>query len=388
MKRVLVGIGSLILGAVIWLPCLHIFFTPSRAACFPEKGIPPEAEELVARAVHLWTDSDALKSETLRQRGSNAEWDFMARTFTVLSFLNVCAAEPSREAALLPLVDRIIEDTLEKEKSNSHYYFLMDYARDAPYIVQPMSSLFVDGEIALMLYARRLLKDDSTRWKTLSRNRVDFIVARLTDRPLPFAESYPDECWMFDHSLAMAALAISDHVDGTGYSELASSWLKTAKAKLVDNTTGLLVSEFTLDGEHLDGPEGSTVWVAASMLSLVDEDFALDQYRRAAKELGRSIMGFGYAREWPASWKGAEDIDSGAMIGSASPASSALRLIAARTFGDETAFRRTVASLHYAAYPRVEDGRRRYLASNQVGDAAVLYGWVTGPLWKKLEGKN
>ena len=40
----------------------------------------------------------------------------------------------------------------------------------------------------------------------------------------------------------------------------------------------------------------------------------MDQYRRARKELGRSVLGFGYAKEWPASWKGPADVDSGPVI--------------------------------------------------------------------------
>ena len=40
-----------------------------------------------------------------------------------------------------------------------------------------------------------------------------------------------------------------------------------------------------------------------------------------------------------------------------------------------------VASKKLAAFPEVEDGRRRYLASNAVGDAVLLYSAVQGPLW-------
>ena len=39
--------------------------------------------------------------------------------------------------------------------------------------------------------------------------------------------------------------------------------------------------------------------MTAHCLQLIDEEFAADQYRRARKELGRELLGFGYAREWP-----------------------------------------------------------------------------------------
>ncbi len=36
-----------------------------------------------------------------------------------------------------------------------------------------------------------------------------------------------------------------------------------------------------------------------------------------------------------------------------------------------------------AAFPSGKNGRLKYCASNQVGDAALLYAAVLGPLWEK-----
>ena len=82
---------------------------------------------------------------------------------------------------------------------------------------------------------------------------------------------------------------MSDRLDGTDHSAFFQRWLRTAKQKLVDPGTGLLVSSFTLEGRPQDGPEGSSIWMSAHCLQLIDEDFAADQYRRAKKELGREL---------------------------------------------------------------------------------------------------
>src|SRR5262245_51856974 len=87
-----------------------------------------------------------------------------------------------------------------------------------------------------------------------------------------------------------------------------------ARERLIDPKTGLRVSSYRLDGTAHDGPEGSSIFLAATMLQLVDGDFAADQYRRARCELGRNVLGFGFAREWPASWSGPIDIDSGMIV--------------------------------------------------------------------------
>ncbi len=83
--------------------------------------------------------------------------------------------------------------------------------------------------------------------------------------------------------------------------DLARAWVEHAKARLVDPKTGILVSSYTVGRRVLDGAEGSSIWMSAHNLLFVDEVFARDQYARARRELGASFLGFGWAREWPAS---------------------------------------------------------------------------------------
>jgi len=143
------------------------------------------------------------------------------------------------------------------------------------------------------------------------------------------------------------------------------------------------VSTYTLDGATIYGPEGSSIWLAAHMLQLVDRGFAEDQYRRAKRELGRSVLGFGYAREWPSAWRGRADVDSGPVIPGldVSAGSSGLYLVAARAFGDHDAERELLTTLDFAAFPIDDATGLHYGASNQVGDAVLLYALVLGPAW-------
>jgi hypothetical protein len=199
------------------------------------------------------------------------------------------------------------------------------------------------------------------------------------------AESYPDECWTFDHAVALAAFKIADRLDGTDHSALCARWIQIAKEKLIHKQTGLLVSSYDTDAAPLDGPEGSTIWMVAHCLQVVDEPFAQDQYQRARKELGRIVLGFGYGTEWPASWKGPRDIDSGMVIPvlEVSAGSSGMAFVAASTFHDVDFLQALNATLDMAAFPSRKNGQLKYCASNQVGDAALLYASVLGPLWER-----
>jgi hypothetical protein len=126
--------------------------------------------------------------------------------------------------------------------------------------------------------------------------------------------------------------------------------------------------------------------MAAHCLQAVDEPFARDQYDRARKELGRTTLGFGYGLEWPASWQGPMDVDSGMVVPGlgVSAGSSGMAFIAASSFHDWNFLQALVATLDMAAFPSRQNGRLKYCASNQVGDAALLYASVLGPLWESI----
>jgi hypothetical protein len=223
-------------------------------------------------------------------------------------------------------------------------------------------------------------------YKPLLTERVNAIAQRLKQSPHLVLESYPDECWMFDHVVALAAIRMADSLDGSDHSSLIRDWLQMARQKLTHQETGLLISSFTTDPVPLDGPEGSTIWMVAHILQFLDPQFAEDQYHRARKELGRTTVGFSYAREWPASWEGRADIDSGPIIPvfKISAGSSGMAFIGASAFRDERFLSTLAATLDFAAFPSRDSKRLKYCASNQVGDAALLYAATLGPLVQKV----
>jgi hypothetical protein len=384
-KRILAGMAALFIAGVIWIPCLHFFFTGPAADFYRSQGVSPRARELAARHLQLWTDPELRKNELQKMRASNAEWDFMGRSFLAWSLANMSLREPGSRQAYLPTIDQIIDETLRLEKEQGMYFFLMPYAKARPYIVRPAHSLFLDGEIALMLAARRLVAE-KPEYKPLLTERVEAIAERFRQSSHLVLESYPDECWMFDHVVALDAIRMADRLDGSDHTSLIRDWLKMAKKDLTHKETGLLLTSFTTDPAPLDGPEGSTIFMVAHCLQLLDEDFSRDQYMRARKELGATTLGFSYAHEWPVSWKGEADVDSGPIVPvfNISAGASGMAFIGATAFRDETFLSSLAATLDFAAFPSRKGGTLKYCASNQVGDAALLYAATLGPLWEKV----
>lgn len=90
------SIGCLLAATAIWLPIVHLCFRPSPASHPPTaSGLSPWVSALAARQVHLWTDPQARKRELDRMRRSNAEWDFMGRTFLALALAEMSVSVPN-----------------------------------------------------------------------------------------------------------------------------------------------------------------------------------------------------------------------------------------------------------------------------------------------------
>jgi hypothetical protein len=385
-RRAASALIALAAAAALWLPLVHLPFSVPPGEFTAPAGIPPMARALAARHLQLWTQPDLKEHEIAKMRVSNVEWDFMGRTFLVLSLVNMGLREPGAADRSLEIVDQILDETLRLERTEGMFFFLMEYAKHGPYIVQPARSLFVDSEIALMLGARRLLRERGD-YQPLFAERIRLIENAMGRGPLLCAESYPDECWMFDNTAALAALKMADAVDGSDHAPFFAKWLDTAKVRLTDAKTGLLVSSFSCRGRVSDGPEGSTIFMVSHWLQVIDEGFARDQYERAKRELGCKILGFGYAREWPASWVGHMDVDSGPVIPvlGVSAGSSGLAFAGASAFRDEAFLSSLLTTLNFAGFPSRRGAALKYCASNQVGDAVLLYAAVLGPLWRKVK---
>lgn len=382
------GLAALALAAAVWLPCVHLLFATNQSSPPDKRGVTPQARQLAARHLQLWNDPALKRQELDRMRRTNPEWDFMGRSILVWSLAEMALREPGLKTNYLPVIDQIIDDTLRLEHDGGIHVFLMPYAKWRAFLAQPARSLFVDGEISLMLALRRMV-EEKPEYRALLAERVTAMTGRLRQSPALAAESYPNECWMFDHAVALAGIRLSDRLDGGDHSALFRDWLGMAKKNLIHPATGLLVSSFTVNGEPLDGPEGSSIWMAAHCLSLIDEEFARDQYERARREMGRELLGFAWSREWPVSWRGPGDVDSGAVIPilDVSAGGSGLAFIGASSFRDEKFLTRLHTTLDFAAFPLARQGRLKYCASNQVGDAVMLYACVLGPAWARAKGK-
>ncbi|MGH1340669.1 MAG: hypothetical protein ACRBN8_03895 [Nannocystales bacterium] len=306
----------------------------------------------------------------------------MADLFSVLAWSNAALVEPARKTALLEQIDATIASTLQVEREAGQLALLLPYARREGFRDPAGRSVFVDGEVAMMLAARLVVAPDPELRDALQR-RVVLIEEAMTRSPTLSAESYPNECWTFCNTTALAALVLSDRVLGTDHTALVRAWVEFAKHSLVDPETGLLISSYTYDGDVLDGPEGSSIFMVAHNLLLLDPPFARDQYVRAAEGLSQCTLGFCTAAEWPEDAPHRVDIDSGGIVPGlrASPGASGLALLGAAAFEDDELRDGLLRSMEVAAVPTRDSGAIWYRAAGRIGNAVAAYALHLGPLW-------
>lgn len=189
VRRRLLALVALVLAAAIWLPLVHVFFRPRLDDYFRPQGMPPAARMLAERQLQLWTDPAPYAEELRRMRGTNAEWDFMGRSYVAWGLANLALREPARRDACLEAVDRIIDETVRLEREQGQFYFMMDYARSGEFSFQPARSLFVDGEIALMMAMRRVVAEKDA-YRAPMQERIATMVERMRASPVLIGGSY------------------------------------------------------------------------------------------------------------------------------------------------------------------------------------------------------
>jgi hypothetical protein len=341
---------------------------------------PPEARlDLLTSG---WDGADAPDAFTDLRR-MNPEYDFMARTFTVLALADRSLADPETADANLVVMDAILTDTL---RYGEHRHWLLGYADANPWRGDGRS-LFVDGELLVMLGARRLVRDDSDAWRAEMQARAAAVTGNLGSvTGYPIAESYPDEGWTFCHVMAHVGLRMHEVLDGADHAARRDDFLAFARGHLVHADTGMLSSEFTLRGEVHDGPEGSSLWFTTTGLQLLDPELGRSQYALARKELGRTLLGWGYAREWPEGHGAAHDVDSGPIVPGleASASSSGLAIAASAAYGDAKWNRQLVRALGAAEAVMSVDPVLAEAADNAIGASVVSWGLGFGPLWARI----
>jgi len=156
-KKILIGLAALVIALLIWIPSVHFFFAKPASAFYQAKDCLRKLANL-PNGICTFGPIRTPRTGTAADARQQAEWISWGALPCVVARQHGLR-DPSAKQTYLETIDRIIGETLQIEKEKGICVFLMSYAKTNSYVVQPARSLFIDGEIALMLGARRLLEE-------------------------------------------------------------------------------------------------------------------------------------------------------------------------------------------------------------------------------------
>ena len=207
---------------IVWLPLDALFLSRRRRSA---RASSPSRSK--SRALSEHTDVDVM-------RAVNPEWDYMSRTFTVLGLANRALAQSANEHDARSRRS-IASSTTTREETRDENRFLLPYARESQFVDPGARSVFVDGELLMMIAARELIAPRPDLDSEASELAAT-IEGAMRRSPTLSAESYPNECWTFCNTTALAALAMLDRVHGTTRSRARSRATGSSTRKRTSST--------------------------------------------------------------------------------------------------------------------------------------------------------
>jgi hypothetical protein len=327
--------------------------------------------ELVARRDYLGAHIDeAAKALAPKESQFAGEWSIVTLSMTALAAGNIGFEYAATVPGDVELVTRCAEAARRKESRTFDASRWNDDPIDA--LDGPGAHIGYLGHLAIILEAHRLLGGRDAELAALETKVIAALTTKLGNAPTGLLPTYPNETYVADNSVVLAALALSDigrGPKGKGpHSLLLQTTLNLWRMTLLDKKTGVLVFS---PSRHEARASGAAL--SAMMLGYVDDAFATEQAKAIAAHFDDDVFGlFGAVCEYESCEKTDGDIDSGPLVRGASPAATGFAIALAKRSGDEKWLGRLLATAEWAGLGFSWGGKRRYVFAPLVGDAVVL----------------
>jgi hypothetical protein len=371
MMRLLGVVLLVVLARIAW----HVFARDDAKALIEGRA---ETDLLARRdylAAHIDEAAHALAPQDSQFAG---EWSIVTLAMTALAAGNIAFEHSSTVPSDRELVTHCAELARRKEARAFDTGRWGDDPIDA--MNGPGAHAGYLGELAIVLETYRVLGGRDAELLSLESRVIDALDAKLRRAESALIPTYPNETYVADNAVVLAALALADLGRGarasggatTGkgpHAALLAETLTKWRATLVDGPTGVLVFS-----DKQRSPRGSGAAMSAMMLAYVDEAFAKDQATALAAHFDTHVFElFAAICEHPACAGGAAgDVDSGPLMRGASPSATGFGIALAKRSGDEERLGRLLATAEWAGLGFSWSGKKRYVFAPLVGDTIVL----------------
>ena len=367
MTIILLFILTLILAKVIW-----VIYETSR-----QGSLVKEQTEIVRRANYLIskvaTSPKQLMDAMPRQIPSQfqGEWAIYSCSMTCKALANIAALYP--QTNYKEQISKIINIAMANEIRG---YDAERWDED-PFIGLDgnVSHLSYYSHLAWMIGEYKLLYNDN-QFDALYHSLCRAMYRRISDSPILNIPTYPfEQIYIPDMLVAIVALNIYSKIYNGRYQDLVQKWMDAAKREWMDKETGLLVSFMSNSGTISPMIKGSYSALNCYYLSLIDTDFAKQQFQILKKYFKQTLPFIAGIKEYHTKkCLFGLDIDAGPIVFGLSPSGTGFAIGTATMCNDSKFRKQLLRTAEIAGCTVSYNGKSHYLLANVVlvGEAIIL----------------
>ena len=368
MTIVLGIIISLIVIKVVWVVC----------ATSGLGDWDSERKDIIRRANYLTERVATSPQQVMDEMPSGiggqfkGEWALYTCSMTSAALANIALLYPQNKEVSLKYIDKIIDIALSEEIRE---YDALRWGED------PMDGIYGDlshisyySHLAWMIGEYKLLYNDN-QFDALYHSLCEAMYRRIGNSPILNIPTYPfEQIYIPDMLVAIVALNIYSKIYNGRYQDLVQKWMDAAKGEWMDKETGLLVSFMSNSGTISPMIKGSYSALNCYYLSLVDPDFAKEQYECFLRNFKQRFPITGISEYHDGNCLFGMDIDAGPIILGLSPSGTGFALGAATSLDDSCFRKKLLQTIETGGSTVRWLGQSHYLVSNiaLVAEAIIL----------------
>lgn len=302
------------------------------------------------------------------------EWALYSCSMLAAARTNISHLYPETKEENIISIDSLISIVMSPELRK---YDKLRWGEDPLYTLEGNNShISYLSHLAWMITGYKKA-DGSNKYDKLLSSLCHCMNRRIQQSPGLNLETYPEEpIYIPDMLVAIVALQQYSKMNNGKYSSTVKEWLYNAKNKWCDKETGLLVSFLEKDGRQIPmAPiKGSYSALNCYYLTLIDNDFALEQYEKLKMYFWKDSFVSGLKDYHDRKCYIGMDIDAGPIICELSPSGTAFATGSASYFDDNDIRNKILKTAEIAGHSILWNKKRHYLLANiaLVGESIML----------------
>ena len=356
---------------VVWVLC-----STSRHGSFSA-----ERKEIIRRANYLTSMVCTTPQDLLNEMPSGigeqfqGEWALYTCSMTSAALANIAILYPQNNELSIKFIGQIIDLAMSEEIREYDRLRWREDPMDGIY--GNLSHISYYSHLAWMISRYKQIGGDG-KYDGLYHTLCKSMNRRIRQSPIMNLPTYPGES-IYLPDMLVAIVALNNYASQYNgeYSSTVKLWIERAKKEWIDKETGLLASFLVQNGNSamIEPPvKGSYSALNCYYLSLIDTEFAKEQYECLKKNFKQTFPFVGLKEYHNRTCWFGMDIDAGPIIFNLSPSGTGFVIGAATSLEDMEFRNQLLKTAEIGGSTVTWFGKSHYLLANValVGEAIIL----------------